>query len=433
MSFIPVAAVILLAMPSPGCSPKKSTDETVAGSYYTCPMHPEIHEDNPGTCPVCGMKLVKVMPTGSTDTASLDSALGYLTEPVTRTVVGSFSVIEPVSAVGDAAVAADGYITFDPGEVHTVSARVSGRVERLYTRYTNRAIRKGQPLMEIYSPELLRVQKELLQVIKDRDQSLIQPLRQQLVNLGMQPAEIQEVVKKGKPLSRVTVDSPCDGISSQLGDGRFSGPPAPDKMAGGGTQAADENPEDPGADRGRGANQTEPLKITEGMYVDKGQSVFCIQNTDRLWAVLNVFTSDIWRIRPGDSVRLYADADPATVLKRRVDLIAPYRSGDERTTRIRIYLDRIPRNWKVNTLIHGRILTTGRDTGVRVPASSVNRLGGQNVIWVQDKRHAHVFHARKVETGVDTDDSLQILSGVLPGEKIVRNAAYMVDGDSFIR
>jgi Cu(I)/Ag(I) efflux system membrane fusion protein len=287
--------------------------------------------------------------------------------------------------------------------------------------------------MEIYSPELLRAQKELLQAIKDKDQSLIQPLRQQLVNLGMQPAEIQEVVKKGKPLSRVTVYSPCDGISSQVSGGRFGGPPAPGKMAEGGTQAAGENPGDPGADRGRGANETEPLYIAEGMYVDKGQSVFCIQNTDRFWAVLNVFTSDIWRIRPGDSVRLYADGDPATVLKRRVDLIAPYRSGDERTTRIRIYLDRIPRNWKVNTLIHGRILTTGWDKGVRVPASSVNRLGSQNVIWVQDKRHAHVFHARKVETGTETDDSLQILSGVLPGEKIVQNAAYMVDGDSFVR
>jgi Cu(I)/Ag(I) efflux system membrane fusion protein len=328
-------------------------------------------------------------------------------------VVGSFKVIEPVKTSPSDTITADGTIGFDQRDINMVNTRVTGRIEKLYVRYTNQRIHKGQPLMEIYSPELLSVQRNLLQVILDKDQTLINPLKAQLLNLGMQTSEIQKVIQSGEPLSSIVIYSPYNGISQQT------------NMGSSGMMMK--------ASYTTGDHTTELLNIRKGMYVNRGQTVFSIQNTDRIWAILNVFTSDVWHIHPGDPVILYADADKKNKIKGHVDFIPPYRPQDEKTTRVRIYLDHLPRNWKINTLIHGQIGISGQNKGVYVPLSAVNRLGMQNVVWVQDKEHENVFHATQVKTGLQTGDSIQIISGIKPDDKIAENAAYMVGSGSFIK
>jgi Cu(I)/Ag(I) efflux system membrane fusion protein len=343
----------------------------------------------------------------------LDSALSYLTEPVTQTVVGSFKVIEPVTSDPGDTITADGYIGFDQRDINTVSTRVTGRIEKLYVKYTNQQIQKGQPLMEIYSPELLSAQRNLLQVMQDKDQTLISSLKAQLINLGMRIPEIQKVLQNKQPLTNIIIYSPYSGISQQT----FN-----EGMASMNTVSYT-SPE----------NGSELLNIREGMYVNMGQTVFSIQNIHRVWAILNVFTNDVWDIRRSDAVNLYIDADKTGKVKGRVDFIPPYRSQNEKTTRVRIYLETLPANWKIGTLIHGQIAISGQSRGVYVPLSAVNRLGMRSVVWVQDKQHDDVFHAAQVRTGLQTEDSLQIISGIKLGDKIVENAAYMVDSDSFIQ
>jgi Cu(I)/Ag(I) efflux system membrane fusion protein len=138
-------------------------------------------------------------------------------------------------------------------------------------------------------------------------------------------------------------------------------------------------------------------------------------------------------VHSGDPVRLYSDADAHEIVDGSVDLIPPYRDAGEKTTSVRVYLSRLPADWKINTLIHAQIGISSPDEGMYVPLSAVNRLGMQDVVWVQDKNHRHVFHARKVETGIETTDSIQITGGLGLGDKIAENAAYMVDHDSFIQ
>lgn len=384
----------------------------VTGIYYTCLMHHQVHKDKPGNCPICGMKLTEIVPSGKTDTMSLDAALSYLTEPVTQTVVGSFKVIEPVETDPSYTVTADGTIGFDQRDINMINTRVTGRIEKLYVRYTNQRIHKGEPLMEIYSPELLSVQKNLLQATQEKDQTLIHSLKAQLLNLGMQNTEIQKLMHSGQPLLRIIIYSHYDGISQQTSSGSLGMMMRTSYSAG---------------------SATELLNIRKGMYVYRGQTVFAIQNTTRTWAILNVFTSDVWHLQPGMAVNLYTDAEPTHIVKGRVNFIPPYRSQGEKTTRIRIYLNPLPANWKIGMLIHGEVTITGQSEGVYVPLSAVNRLGMQSVAWVQDKRYINVFHARKVKTGVETGDSIQIIAGIQHGEKIVEDAGYMVGNDSFIQ
>lgn len=419
-----------------GCQSKQTRNQhPETGFYYTCPMHHQIHKDKPGYCPICGMKLIKVSLSSDEEQTPLDSALSYLTEPVTQTVVGSFKVIEPVTAAPEDTVTADGYIGFDERDVNRVNTRITGRIEKLYIRYANQHIRKGQPLMVIYSPQLVSAERNLLQAVQDKDQTLIDGLKEQLLNLGMQPSEIQKIIQRGNPLVDITIYSPYDGISKQTSEGQGmvtsqnngSGNMNSSASVAAG-QAGMSSSSNPAL-----SNEPELLNIRQGMYVNMGQTVFNIQNISRIWAILNVFTRNLWHIQQGDAVNLFADANPSNLVSRRVNFVPPYRTGDEKTTRVRVYMNHLPADWKIGTLIHGKIMIQEQGQGMYVPLSAVNRLGlHHDVVWVQDQDHTNVFHVRNVEAGIQTADSIQILAGIQPGEKIVENAAYMVGSDSFI-
>ena len=96
-------------------------------------MHPQVHTDRPGDCPVCGMKLIKKSTGHAADTASADTVLSYLTEPVTQTVTGAFKTMAPVWRDVNDTIPAEGVLAFDSRDIHTVASRVTGRIERLYT------------------------------------------------------------------------------------------------------------------------------------------------------------------------------------------------------------------------------------------------------------------------------------------------------------
>lgn len=420
-----------------GCQSKKVNKQQETDVYYTCSMHPQIHKDKPGNCPICGMKLIKVMPTSNGDMMPLDSSLIYLTQDVTKTVVGSFKVIEPVKTEPDDTIAATGYIGFDKRNINNVNTRVTGRIEKLYIKYSNQRIHKGQPLMTIYSPELLSTQKDLLQVVKDNDQSLIISIKEKLLNLGMRANEIQKVLQSGKPLTRITIYSPYNGISQKTTTGNPMNNVAPSNSMsssqtemgmGGSNMSAPET-----MATGQVTNQPEGLNIREGMYVSRGQTVFAVQNINKTWAILNVFTENVSHIQPGDPVGLYADADPQNIIKGHIDFIPPYREQGKKTTQVRVYLNSIPDSWKIGTLIHGRITLSEENKGWYVPLSAVNDLGMHKVVWIQDKEYSNIFHAREVETGLQTEDSIEVISGIKPGDKIAANAAYMVGSESFIQ
>lgn len=408
-----------------GCHPESRQVASSAKFYYTCPMHPQIHEDQPGDCPICGMKLVKVEPAAS-EGAPLDSALSYLEEPVTKTVVGDFKVISPEKIKPADTITADGYTGFDERALNTVASRVSGRIEKLYIKYTNQSVHQGEPLMKIYSPRLLSVQRDLLQAVKNKDTVIIVSLKENLYNLGMYRQEVEQVMQTGQPLADITIYSPYPGISRSPGNSAMNG-----EVNNMGTDNSI-NMQASNTSSSNASSAPELLTIREGMYVNAGQTVFSIQDISRVWALLNAFNKDVPNIRVGDPAGLSAAADQVNIIRGKVDFIPSYRVENEKTTRVRVYLSRLPENWKIGTLLRGWIATSGSRHGWSVPVSAVNRLGTSSVVWVQDKQYPHVFHASKVSTAEQTGDHILITSGLHDGDKIAENASYMVDSDSFI-
>jgi Cu(I)/Ag(I) efflux system membrane fusion protein len=411
---LPVTVVLM-----PGCHSNIKTTAANQNFYYTCPMHSQIHEKNPGNCPICGLKLVKVGENVS-NTNSLDTSIKYLVEPVTRTVVGNFNVISPVKINPPDTIKAEGYSGFDERALNTVATRVSGRIEKLYIKYTNQPIRKGQPLMKLYSPQLLSAQRNLLQALKDKDTSIISDLEESLYNLGMNKQEVDQVVQTGHPVLDVIIYSPYDGISQKMTSEQNTGigKTGNDEMTG---EAPSVNP----------SEKPEYSGIQEGMYVNEGQTVFSIQNITHIWAILNVFGSDLARISLGDRVNLFAAADPGKMITGHVDLIPPYRTLPEKTSRVRIYVDSLPENWKIGTLLLGNIIIDKDKSGWFVPLSAVNIVGTRSIVWVRDENHFDVFHATTIVTGNQIGNYIQVISGINDADKIAANAAYMVDSDSF--
>lgn len=413
--FLLLAAGMLIE----GCHSKSNHAVANGKFYYTCPMHPQIHKDKPGNCPICGMKLIKIQPDTSS-AISLAASLSYLTEPVTQTVVGDFKVISPEKISPADTITADGYTGFDERAVNTVAARAGGRIEKLYVKYTNQPIYKGEPLTKLYSPQLLSAQRNLLQAVKDKDTGITSALKENLYNLGMRPQEVQQVIQTHQPLVEITIYSPYGGISQKTTAGLNTVMPAGDSIMN-------------AASSSNASGAPELLNIREGMYVSAGQTVFSVQNVNQVWVILNVFNRDIGNIRPGDPVTLSAAADPSNRISGKVDFILPYRIDNEKTTRVRVYLNRLPENWKIGTLLRGWIAIGGGQYGWSVPLSAVNRLGTSSVVWVQDKQYQHVFHARKVNTAEQAGGHILIISGLRDGDKIAENASYMVDSDSFIQ
>lgn len=164
---------------------------------YTCPMHPEVISDKPGKCPKCGMDLVlKDAPEKNEEGIKLDDLL----KPTNEFVVSEQPVIKVKRENIPTTVDALGTVEYDTRQIGSISSRVAGRIEKLYVRYKYQKVSKGQRILDIYSPELLTAQQNLLFVIKnDRsNKTMIDASRQKLLLLGMPASQIQKVIQRGK-------------------------------------------------------------------------------------------------------------------------------------------------------------------------------------------------------------------------------------------
>src|SRR5882724_4156388 len=169
-----------------------------AKELWTCSMHPEIIRDKPGNCPICGMELVKKVDEA---TAIHDIRLNDLLQPTDRFVVSSIPVTTIKRSTEQIEIDALGTIAYDTRLINTISARFSGRIEKLYVKYRYQHVMKGQRIMDVYSPELLTTEQELLFLLKnDADNSsLINAAKQKMLLLGMSEGQLQQIINTQEP------------------------------------------------------------------------------------------------------------------------------------------------------------------------------------------------------------------------------------------
>lgn len=387
--------------------------QTVAKELYTCPMHPDIIRDEPGKCPVCGMNLVP-KETGGAKVA--DIQLESLLRPANEFVISSMPVTTMKKSAETVEVQALGRVEYDTRMTGTISSRVSGRIERLYVRYQYQPVQKGQKVLEIYSPELLTAQQNLIFLLQNdaANTSLIQAARQRLSLLGMSGAQIAQITRTRKPDYSVAVFSNYSGHLHNAGGENMKVASSTNM---GGTPAGNYN------------LSTTPLNLKEGMYVQKGQNLFSVFNPARVWASLNVYMEGQSLIKVGQVVKIIPETAPMKPIQGKVNFIEPFYRQETKTLTVRVYFDNTKRQLPVGSQVSATVIAHTPEVNW-LPKKSVITLGMDRVVFlkVQDG-----FRARRIATGMSFGDRLQVVSGLREQDSVAANAQFLIDSESFIK
>jgi Cu(I)/Ag(I) efflux system membrane fusion protein len=403
-----IAITIVLFSCMQACSNNETKkDNTVATSedVYTCSMHPQVLEHHPGDCPICGMKLVKK---NATAVAANNIELESLLKPVNEFVVTSLAVTTPQQQTVAVPIKVYGTLEYDTRAAGSISARVSGRIEKLYLRYRYQEVSAGQKIMEIYSPELVTAQQNLLFLLKnDADNtSFINAAKQRLLLLGMSENELNKIIQSGKLLYTVSVYSNYNG---HIHDAGMSNDVAANEMS-------------------NSAPVTQELSLKEGMYVQKGQPLFMIMNHHQALAALQIFPNQQSLVKTGDAVHIIPETDTSELIDGKIDFIEPFYRSNSKTLTARVYFH------NMNMLTIGSHISaeiySDNTQGLWLPASAVISLGVNEVAF---KKQADGFVAHKITTGIRLNNNVQILSGLNTADTVAANAQYLVDSESFIK
>ena len=397
-----------------GCNNSKEKEdhtqhatETVQ-EIYTCPMHPEIIRDKPGNCPICGMQLVKKETGGE---KIIGVSLETMLKPTNEFVISSIPVVTIRREEVQLEIEALGKVNYDPRHVGSISSRVSGRIEKLYVRFRYQKISKGQRILDIYSPELMTAQQNLLFLLKNdaANTSFIQAAKEKLLLLGLSSQQLQQVIQSGKPSLTIAVFSNYSGHIHEA--------------------AKETNMNNNQSAMRDIALITEELSLKEGMYLQKGQSVFSVYNPDRAWVILNIYGEHQGLVKTGNAVRVIPETAPDRDFRASIDFIEPFYQKESKTLTARVYFNNSSLKIPIGSQVRANIFGNSREA-YWLPAVAVVSLGMDKVIF---KKTDWGFKAHKVSTGITNKNNIQILSGINETDSVAVNGQYLMDSESFIK
>ena len=389
-----------------GCSSSdKDGKSKVAGiQLFRCPMHHEIVRDKPGNCPICGMDLV---PFGGEEKVITDVNLSTLLRPTNSYVLTTIPVTTIQESEEQIEVEALGTVQYDTRAVGSISSRVNGRIEKLYLKYTFQDVSKGQKVMDIYSPELLTAQQNLLFLIKNdpENASFINAAKEKLLLLGVSSQQLQQIIQEQKPSLTVSVYSNYGGHIHDAFSMSTSMSPSSEPIT------------------------TRDLMLKEGMYIQKGQTVLSVFNPHKLWAVLNVYAENQSLIKVGNPVRIVPESAPEKDFRAKIDFIEPFFREGSKTLTARVYFENnemnMPVGSQVKAIIFGNIQKANW-----LPKDAVISLGLDKIVF---KKFSGIFKAVKIETGLSYNNKIQIIDGLTPYDAVAANAQFLMDSESFIK
>ncbi|MBD3675036.1 MAG: efflux RND transporter periplasmic adaptor subunit [Planctomycetaceae bacterium] len=416
--------------------------EAASETIYTCPMHPQIRQNSPGRCPICGMKLVEAAAKG----ADLDQ-LAVTIEPAQRRLA-NIQTAEVVEKPASTTIQTIGEIQIDESRQATIAAYIDGRVERLFADYTGVEVEQGDHLAIVYSPQLFSAQVEFLearktlektsnsglQAVREAQQKLVENSRQKLIELGMTDEQIAELEKTNEPQSRLTIYSPIGGTVTE--------------------------------------------KLTEeGKYISAGEPIYRVANLSTIWLMLELYPEDASRVRFGQFVEAELTSQPGRKLEGRIAFIDPTVDEQNRTVGVRVEFknpkgELRPGDYAQATIqipigpqgevydeglagkwispMHPQVIEdepgdcpicgmklvpterygytdqpVPQETSLIVPRSAILMAGEHSVVYVETEPGR--FEIRNVTLGPILRDEAVILEGVEAGEKVATSGNFLID------
>lgn len=365
-------------------------------------------------------------------------SISHLVEPTDEVVVANIETIRPQTGSRFESVTAQGVINYNEDNLSSLSSRVSGRIERLYVRFNYQKVSKGQKIMEIYSPDLVNAQQELLFLHRNNEPELAALARKKLLLLGVSEQQINALLKTGKVDYAIAVYSTSSGyITENTAQAGNSAMPAGGTVlssssttgsSGGMAGMADAGLSEPASQDVPVVPGTTPLGLREGEYVSKGQTLFKVINADKVRAEFYIKPDQIQSFKRGGSVSVISADSKDKHAEVAVNMIQPYYSNTASYPLVRVVLPNSDKRWRVGELVQLNLKEVRKD-GTWLPRSAVQQLGASSVLFVKKNG---VFKSVKVNVLSSAGNWINVGSAVTD-EEVALHAGFLMDGESFIQ
>ncbi|MFZ5433340.1 MAG: efflux RND transporter periplasmic adaptor subunit [Calditrichota bacterium] len=358
---------------------------------WTCGMHPQVIQDHPGNCPICGMKLT---PLNSSQglSASSNGTVISVDPAIVQNIGVRTAKVERRSL--RRTVRANGVVVTDETKESLVNLKYMGWIEQLYVSQTGQQVIKGQKLFDIYSPELITAMQEYLLAYNAplhkadsvADDPVLAAARNKLRNWNVTEEQIAALETAGIPPRKVTVFCPANGIVMTK-------------------------------------------NITEGGAVMAGTDLYRIADLTDIWVQAEIYEYELPWIEIGQAARVTAPHDPAIHYEAKINYIYPYLNPDTRTATVRFTLTNPALSLKPDMFVDVDIITRPLDDVIAVPHEAVMRSGRRDLVFVA--LGGGRFEPREVKIGLEADSSFyEIHSGLLEGESVVISAQFLLDSET---
>jgi Cu(I)/Ag(I) efflux system membrane fusion protein len=354
---------------------------------FTCPMHPQVVQDNMGTCPVCGMDLVPFEKNATDAALHLDESQRALANVTTMAVgLKGFSTYKQLN----------GRLVVNPEKTEYVSSRVAGRLDRLYVRQTGETIHKGQPLYQIYSEQLASLQQEYLLALAQvaqfqGDQTFLQILksaRQKLSLYGQSERQIKALGESEKTSPNITYLAPENGTVAEL-------------------------------------------SVTEGQYVSEGSPIMRLEGYQSLWVEADVYASEVGSIKNGQQVKVVVPGWEEQPQMVSLEFISPALQANTQLVQLRGAMPNPNSQWEAGLQANVFLPTKSRTEVINLPTDAVIRDGKGAHVWIESSKGK--FEPRIVKTGMESFDSIEVKEGLKAGDQVVISGAYLLYSEYILK
>ena len=354
------------------------------------------------------------------------------TLPANQTVISKQAAVPVGDSSRQFKINGNGYVTFDLRRNRKIPVRIGGRIERLYVKYNYQYVRKGEKIMELYSPELNTYVSEYLYIQrKSMDTVLMAKAKQKLLLLGLTRGQILKIDQSGAAPFNITIYSPFEGYvlfnPSASGGGMGTQNTRSGMGNGMNNPAAGTFTDIPGT-------TISDNSIREGMYVSKDQTVFWINDFREVWGIVAFSHENEKILKPGLDVVVKSELFPDQTFRSVIPMVEPVYMSGQKFTQVRLYLSNTQRRLKQNSLITATVSVNSQ--AILVPASSVYYLGNTAIVWVQKavtKQGSNIFQARAIKIGNRNNQNIEVIKGLNRGELIAKDAGYLADSETIIK
>ena len=366
---------------------KKEVEQQEKVQTYTCPMHPQIVQNKPGTCPICGMDLVPFDKNNKEAFLMLSESQVSLANITTMTIgAGALSNIKQLN----------GRLVTDPSKTMVISTRVSGRIEALYVRETGVKVNKGQPLYKIYAEELATLQQEYLLAAAQtrqfpddaRFRQIEKAARQKLVLYDQSEAQINQLLQVQKTNPYVTYFAPAAGTVAEL-------------------------------------------SISEGQYAAAGNVLMKLEGYGGLWVEADVYPSEAASIQVNQAVQVIVagwENKPQTMV---IQFINPSLQSSSQLLQVRGTIANPGNQWQPGQQVNILLPVKAKTDALTLPVDAVIRDGKGTHVWIETAKRK--FEPRKVTTDMENFESVEITGGLEPGDKVVISGAYLLYSEYILK